>query len=176
MNIKKQEEYTISPKKAATINKLLQECFPGYPADRIFYKSLPTFRLLATEHKKLIGHLAVIFRVIKIGSTTARIFGISDVCVHPDYRSRNIATLLLEKLENICMDANIHFLILIAQNHDLYKKQGFRLVNNTCCWLLINDHQSLGVMHGQLEKSLMVKTTGDLQWNEGLLDLAGGVF
>ena len=176
VKIKQQEEYSISPKQAANINELLQVCFPGYPSNRNYYRSLPTFRLLGWDKKQLIGHLAIVFRIIKIGNTTARIFGISDVCVHPDHRSLKIATLLLEDLEQLCLDYNIDFLILIAQNHSLYKKMGFRLVNNTCRWLLTNDHQSLGIMHGKLDKSLMVKVMGDLKWNKGLLDLSGGIF
>ncbi len=176
MTITQQEEYNISQKLAASVNGLLQTCFPGFPPDRNYFKSMPSFRLLAWKKKKLVGHLAVVFRIIKIGSTTARVFGISDVCVHPDHRSNNVGSILLEHLEGLCSGYHIDFLLLIAQDHGLYKKQGFRPVDNTCRWLLINDHQSLGIMHGQLDKSLMVKTTGSLKWNGGLVDFLGGVF
>ncbi len=176
MNITQHEEYHISPELKAAIHELLQSSFPGFPADRIYYKSLPTFRLLAWKGKELIGQLAVVFRVIKMDSVTARVFGISDVCVHTEHRSKNIATLLLSQLEQRCNEHQIDFLMLIAPNQGLYNKQGFRPVSNTCRWLLINDHQSLGIMRGQLDKGLMVKATGTLKWNQGLLDLMGGVF
>jgi len=176
MKVHHQEEYNIPLTQFAAINTLLQTCFPGYPSDRNYYKSIPTFRLMIWDKKILIGHLAVVFRVVKVGSTTSRIFGISDVCVHPEYRSKKIASILLDKLEEEAQKNSIDFSILIAQEQSLYKKRGYKSVTNTVRWLLINDHQSLGVMHGTLDKSLMVKTTGEIKWNGGLLDLIGGVF
>ena len=83
---------------------------------------------------------------------------------------------MLNHLEENCITYEINFLILVAEDRSLYKKRGFQSVSNTVRWLLINDHQSLGVMHGKLDKSLMVKATGKLKWNDGLLDLMGGVF
>jgi Acetyltransferase (GNAT) domain len=94
MKIHQLEEYSIPPKIVTDINGLLQSCFDGYPSHRNYYKSLPTFRLLIWDKKTLVGHLSVVFRYVKIGSTIARIFGISDVCVHPAHRSKKIATSL----------------------------------------------------------------------------------
>jgi len=175
MQVQQVQEYTLSKKEAHSVNTLLQTCFSGYPSDRNYYKSLPTFRLLIWKKDKAIGHLAVIFRVIKVGSTVARIFGIADVCVHPEHRSKQIASILLDHLEHYAEEHRIDFLILIAENRALYKKRGYKSVSNTVRWLLINDHQSLGVMHGNLDRSLMVKRIGTVKWNEGLLDLLGGV-
>jgi predicted N-acetyltransferase YhbS len=176
MKIHQLEEYSIPPKIVTDINGLLQSCFDGYPSHRNYYKSLPTFRLLIWDKKTLVGHLSVVFRYVKIGSTIARIFGISDVCVHPAHRSKKIATSLLDYLDEASRSYQIDFLVLIAGDHSLYSKHGFQSVSNSVRWLLINDQQSMGVMNGRLDKSLMVKTTGDLKWNEGLLDLMGGVF
>jgi predicted N-acetyltransferase YhbS len=176
MKVHHLEEYSIPPKMVADINGLLKSCFDGYPSDRNYYKSLPTFRLLVWDKKMLVGHLSVVFRIVKIGSTIARIFGISDVCVHPAHRSKKIASLLLDHLDKTSRMYQVHFLVLIASDHSLYSKHGFQSVSNNVRWLLINDQQSLGVMNGHLDKSLMVKATGELEWNEGLLDLMGGVF
>lgn len=176
MPIKLHQEYALSSPESAAVNVLLQSCFPGFPADRNYYKSLPSFRLLFWKKEKLLGHLSVVFRIVKVGSTVTRIFGISDVCVHPDHRSKQIASLLLDEVEKKSQEYNIDFLVLIAEERALYKKRGYKSVSNTVRWLLVNDHQSLGVMHGNLDRSLMVKETGTLKWNKGLLDLMGGLF
>ncbi len=176
MKVQLHQEYALSASDSAAVNVLLQHCFPGFPPDRNYYKSLPSFRFLIWEKKTLIGHLSIVFRIVKIGSTITRIFGISDVCVHPDHRSKQIASILLDEVEKCSQKHRIDFLILIAEERALYKKRGYKSVSNTVRWLLINDHQSLGVMHGNLDRSLMVKQTGALKWNKGLLDLMGGVF
>lgn len=176
MKIQKAEEYKISYEQALAINALLTTCFSGYPSNRNYYKSLPTLRLLAWNKDLLIGHLAIVYRVIKVGSTVLRVFGISDVCVHPEHRDQHCASVLLDKLDKYCKRYRIDFQILIAEEQEFYKKRNYQSVENTVRWLLINDHQSLGVMHGQLNNSLMVKQTGEVDWNEGLLDLLGSVF
>ncbi|MFK7807336.1 MAG: GNAT family N-acetyltransferase [Saprospiraceae bacterium] len=176
MKIRKTDEYKISYDQALAINALLTTCFSGFPSNRNYYRSLPSFRLLAWKKDKLIGQLAVVFRVIKVGSTVVRVFGISDVCVHPDHRDNNCARLLLDSLDDYCQKYRIDFQILIAEEQKFYEKRSYQSVSNTVRWLLINDHQSLGVMHGTLDNSLMIKQTGKVEWNEGLLDLLGGVF
>lgn len=176
MKVQLHQEQALIGQKATAVNTLLQICFPGFPSDRNYYKSLPSFRFLVWENKNLIGHLSIVFRIVKVGSTVTRIFGISDVCVHPDHRSKQVASLLLDEVEKNSQEYQIDFLILIAEERALYKKRGYKSVSNTVRWLLINDHQSLGVMHGNLDQSLMVKQMGTLKWNKGLLDLMGGLF
>ncbi|MFT4666672.1 MAG: putative acetyltransferase [Polaribacter sp.] len=176
MEVQLHQEYALTDQESTAVNALLQYCFPGFPSDRNYYKSLPSFRFLIWENENLIGHISIVFRIVKVGSTVTRIFGISDVCVHPDHRSKQIASVLLHEVEKCSQKYQIDFLILIAEERALYKKRGYKSVSNTVRWLLVNDHQSLGVMHGNLDQSLMVKAMGTLKWNKGLLDLIGGLF
>jgi len=176
MHVQLHQEYTLNPQQSTAVNILLRSCFSGFPADRNYHKSLPSFRLIVWDGDEAIGHLAVVFRIVKIGSTLARIYGISEVCVHPEYRSKQIGSILLDELEQDAEQHQIDFLVLIAEDRALYKKRKYKSVSNTVRWLLINDHQSLGVMHGHLDQSLMIKKMGKMKWNKGLLDLLGGLF
>ena len=176
MRIKRIEEFNLSNRANKAVIALLSECFSAYPSGQSFYKQIPSFRFLAYDDKVLVGHLAVHFRMMNIGGLTANIFGVSDLCVSSDRRSKNIATSLLTELENLGTKNKIDFLILVAQDHGLYTKNGFKVVDNTCRWLLINGHQSLGVMHGQLKRCIMMKAIGDKKWQDGILDFLGPVF
>lgn len=170
------EEYNITDARHQQINLLLQKCFEHYPTDRDYYKQLPSFRYLAWIENSLVGHLACEFRNIKIGESLARIFGVADLCVDQDFQSMNIASGILEKLEQKALKSKIDFIILIAQNHEVYLKNGFNVSDNVCRWLMINSHQTLGVGHRRLDNCLMYKSISGKKWNDGLVDFMGHIF
>ncbi len=176
MEIIRKEEFIITAQEHSEINALLHASFGDYSKDRSYYKQLPTFRYLVRTEGKLIGHMAVEHRNINIAETVARIFGVADLCVDQHFQSKNIASNLLKKLEILGRQHQIDFLVLIAHNHEVYEKNGFKLVNNTCRWLMINSHQTLGVGHRRIEECLMIKPISNLVWKPGLVDFLGHIF
>ena len=176
MTIKRIEEFKLTTQQHQNIGKLLNTCFSAYPADRSFYKQYPSFRFLVSEKKSIIGHLAIVHRLVKVKEKDFTIFGVSDLCVHPDYQHQKIASVLLEKLENLSRKHNIDFIILIAQDQKFYKKNGFKTFNNNCRWLIINETQSLGIAQRNLEHALMIKPMTDKKWNKGTVDFLGNLF
>jgi len=90
--------------------------------------------------------------ISNVGSMLSKIFGVVDLCVDHNFQSKNIASSILQKLEKLGLQHNVDFLVLIAQNHEIYQKNGFSLVNNTCRWLMINGHQTLGVGSRRIEE------------------------
>ncbi len=170
------EEYRLRPTQQMQVGQLLRQSFADYPKDRIYYKQIPTFRLLAFEKRTLVGHLAVEFRLINIGGAITRIFGVTDVCVAESFQSQKLATTLLDELSTLGQSQDIDFIILFADQHDLYLNNGFELVNNVCRWLIINNHQSLGLSHRRLENCLLVKSLNGAVWGDGVIDFLGHVF
>jgi len=75
------------------VQALLQRCFPGYPS-RTYFKLPPHFRYLAMTSDTLAAQMGVELRVIRVGSTVVRTFGISDLCVRKSERSRGLAARL----------------------------------------------------------------------------------
>jgi hypothetical protein len=49
-------------------------------------------------------------------------------------------------------------------------------VANTCTWLKIDEHRTLGLATAQDTGALMVKKIGPRPWPEGDVDLLGHVF
>lgn len=175
MVIERIEEYRISQTTSSHIQKLLQQAFWQFPAHRIYYKQVPHFRFLVWELEQLIAQVGIEFRVISLNSQPVRIFGVMDLCVDVEYRSKRIGTKLLQKVEEEGRTYGIDFILLFAGDQRLYKSQGYQQTNNTCKWLLINNHQSLGIVHRNI--NLMVKQIGYKPWQAGVLaDLLGFVF
>ncbi len=176
MRIQRIEEFKISKNRHSEISELLKLCFSSYPSNRSFYKQFPSFRYLVFKEKKLIAHLAIIHRMIKVGEENFVIFGVSDLCVHPDFQHKKIASVLLQELEVLGKKHNIDFITLIAQEQKFYKKNGFKVYNNDCRWLIINDKQSLGLAQRNLDNALMVKSLSGEKWKKEMVDFMGCLF
>lgn len=176
MKLERLCEFEIGETTEAAIAGLLGQCFPDYPRGRIYYKQLPDFRFLCWENNTLIAHMAVEHRMVNNDGQALRIFGISDLCVAEPFQHRRLASRLISELALLGLRHRIDFLLLMAKDHGLYLSNGFQLVANTCRWLMINEHQSLGIAHRRVQSSLMVKALGKKEWRPGLADLLGYVF
>jgi len=176
MDIQRIEEFSITNEQAQDIHQLLATCFSGYPNGRTYHKQLPNFRFLAYEAADLIGHLAVEHRMIAVDHQPFVIFGVVDICVAPAFRQKQVAATLLLKLEQLGHQNNIDFIMLTAGAADLYLKNGYQLHSNSCRWLFISDHQTLGVKHHHLAEALLVKSLGEKKWTGGVVDFLGTVF
>jgi GNAT superfamily N-acetyltransferase len=176
MRVHRIEEFKINKKQHSEISELLKLCFSSYPSDRSFYKQFPSFRYLVLKEKKLIAHLAIIHRMIKVGEENFTIFGVSDLCVDPDFQQKKIARVLLEELETLGKKHKIDFITLVAHEQKFYKKNGFQVYNNNCRWLIINEIQSLGLAQRNLDHALMVKPLSEKKWEKGMVDFLGCLF
>ena len=155
----------------------MEYSFEQYPTTRTYYKQLPHFRYLVWDDDILVAQMGIEHRVIALGKQAARIFGIVDLCVDDEYRSQGIASTLLQKLETLGETSNIDFVVLFADDHGLYKKNNYQVVNNTYRWLMINDHESLGVTNRTMPDTVMVKPLGYKSWNnKAIVDFMGHVF
>ena len=170
------EEYRISPETRLLIAGLLGRTFPGYPNGQTYYMQLPAFRILAMQENKLIGQMAVEHRMINVGGTLFRIFGVADFCVDPAFRRQKTGTHLLEHLERLGAMASVDFVVLVAINHVFYELNGFFPVDNPCRWVAIRNHQTSGLVQDHLSGDLLVKPISGKKWEEGLVDFLGTIF
>lgn len=176
MTIQRLEEHQIDAGLHQQIGALLGQCFPDYPAGRSFFNQLSSFRYLVWDDGRLVAHMGVDHRIINNEGQLLRIFGIADLCVLQSYQHQKLATGLLEQLEKLARKAAVDFLVLVAKDHALYRANGFQVVDNTCCWLMIHQNTTLGIAQRRLEKSLLVKRLGQKEWKRGPVDFLGPVF
>jgi GNAT superfamily N-acetyltransferase len=100
------------------VQALLQLCFPGYPS-RAYFKLPPHFRYLAMAGSELVGQVGVELRVIRIGSTVLRTFGVVDLCVRGSERSRGLAGRLLAEVTELARPCGMDFVVLFADDDRL---------------------------------------------------------
>ncbi|MDX8342263.1 GNAT family N-acetyltransferase [Rossellomorea sp. YZS02] len=175
VEIRKISEFDINGDIQDRLQRLLCECFGGeYPVDRIYFKQKPHLRFLAYIEDRLIGHIACDYRVMNLNGERINVLSLIDVCVSSNMRSRGIGSQLLKKIDEFCHDRNIDYIVLFADDPDLYERNGFQRVQNRCKWLKIKDKDqtTYGIGH-EFINELMVKAVGGKGWKEGELDLLG---
>ena len=168
-------EAEIGTETRQQVQALLQTCFPGYPG-RSYFKLPPHFRYLARERGALVGQMGVELRVIRVGSTVVRTFGVVDLCVRPAERSRGLAARLLSEVTELARSCGMDFVILFADDDRVYARNGWARAANRCSWLKIHDHTTVGLAHAEQTGALMVKVTGQRAWPGGEVDLLGHLF
>ena len=169
-------EAEISVDRGKQLQSLLQASFPGYP-DRSYFKLPPHFRYLAmTSSGDVAGQMGVELRVIRVGDTVVRTFGVVDLCVAQSQRSGGLASRLLGELTGFARDCGMAFVVLFADDDRLYVRNGWARVTNRCSWLRINNHVTLGLSGPSDTGAMMVKAVGAQDWPEGDVDLLGHLF
>ena len=154
---------------------LLQACFPGYPS-RSYFKLPPHFRYLVMTGGVLVAQMGVELRVIRVGSTVLRTFGVVDLCVRAGERSRGLGRRLLAELTGFAGSCGMDFVILFADDDRLYARAGWARAANPCSWVKIHEHTTLGLATAQDTGALMVKRIGQKAWPAGEVDLLGHLF
>ncbi|MGW6407125.1 GNAT family N-acetyltransferase [Streptomyces vinaceus] len=174
MRIETKPEHEIDASTHEKIRELLCECFPGYPS-RTHYKQLPHLRFLVWEDGALVAHMGIDHRMIRNGDTPLRIFGIVDLCVAESARSSGVASKLLVEIEATARSAGVDAILLFADDPRVYLANGYQKVSNSAKWLMINEHETLGVAEKPVDE-MMVKMLSDGAWGEGVVDLLGHLF
>ncbi|HSG88948.1 MAG TPA: GNAT family N-acetyltransferase [Pseudomonadales bacterium] len=171
------DDFRLSPDQHAELRALLGRCFPDedYMRTRSYYKQLSTRRLLARDGDLLVGHLGLEHRAMRLPTGPAQVFGVVDVAVLPERQGQGIASRLLEQVEALGRTHGIEFVVLFASDDRLYARNGYRHPANELSWLMIHEHETLGVAREPVEE-LRVKALGDRPWPDGHVDLLGHLF
>jgi N-acetylglutamate synthase-like GNAT family acetyltransferase len=121
--------------------------------------------------------MGVDHRAIKIGGEISYIFGVIDLCVSENYKNKGIGTNLLRTLGGLALKSNVDFIILMADNEEIYIKNGFHHVSNgLTTWLAIEDVKSHSLITRNLSHCFMYKSVNLKQWPGGEIDMLGYLF
>ena len=169
-------ETEISADLHEDLQLLLRECFAGYPG-RSYFKLPPHFRYLAmTGSGGVVAQMGVEYRIIRVGDTVLRTFGIVDLCVTAGQQHRGLAGRLLADVTGLARSCGIAFIVLFADDARLYARNGWTRVTNRCSWVKINEHVTLGLARREAPGVMMVKALGGQAWPDGDVDLLGHLF
>lgn len=169
-------EAEIGAELSRDLQSLLQTCFPRYPS-RSYFKLPPHFRYLAlTNGGDVAAQMGVEYRIIRVGDSIVRTFGVVDLCVRESQRSRGLAGRLLAEVTELARSCGMAFIVLFADDDRLYARNGWARVTNRCSWVRIHDHVTLGLARREDPGAMMVKALGEQAWPEGDVDLLGHLF
>jgi GNAT superfamily N-acetyltransferase len=169
-------EVNLSARHRNAISLLLNDCFPDYPGDQLFYPQPPHFRLLTWAGEQLSGHMAGIIRAIRVAGRPITIFGIADLCTDPAWTGQRIGSLLLNRMEELATLQGISYVMAMAVDEEFYLKSGYQIIDVRCTWLAYLQGRSLGLFQRTPPSGLMVKCLGQQAWPEGDVDLLGPLF
>jgi GNAT superfamily N-acetyltransferase len=173
IEIKFLAEFNIEEEAHVQITEIRNCCFPETAKKRSYFKQLPHFRFLAYEGLRLVGQMGVDHRVISVGDSVFKIFGVIDLCVVEEKRGLGIGSSMLQSLAGLAQEKSVDFLFFVADNHQLYLKNGFTLVSNYFQWLRIDEHKNYGVAIEKIDNEILAKKIKDKEWSDEPVDLLG---
>jgi GNAT superfamily N-acetyltransferase len=169
-------EAEIGEDLSSQLQSLLQMCFPGSP-ERTYFKLPPHFRYVVMRNGGVVAaQMGVELRVIRVGDSVVRTFGVVDLCVRESERSRGLASMLLAEVTAFARACGMAFVILFADDDRLYVRNGWARVRNRCSWVKIDNHTTLGLARQVDPGVMMVKAVGNRAWPADDVDLLGHLF
>lgn len=170
-------EFELQPAQKAEIAQLLAACFPDTEYNgRIYFKQMPHYRLLLKNNAAIIGQLAIDYRVMNVNQSLVQVMGVIDLAVHPNYQGRGFGKRLMLALENIAQKHkhNVDFLFLVTDLPVFYEQLGYSKTVQKVSWLKIDQGKNYGMGNEQVDDCfLMFKSMGNLNWEDGELDMLG---
>lgn len=174
MDIERIPEWMLTEADDRQIAELLGRCFGTDFGGRSFFQTRQHLRLVLRSNR-IIGHMALQFRAMRLGPNLITVAGLADVATDPDHRGQGIAGHLLQTAIEVAQDSPAQFILLFG-TAGLYGGAGFRTVVNKLVHVEMEGAVTDAV-HGVASEHLMVLPLRDTSWDEdATLDLLGNRF
>ena len=93
------EESGIDPATDAAVRELLCACYPGdgavFSRSRHWHGSAPEWSFVARRGARAVGHVAVVVRTVSCAGRSAKIAGIQNLAVIPEFRKTGLSRRLM---------------------------------------------------------------------------------
>ena len=157
---------------AADVRALLNDAFPDGAPDELsgYYTrhGLPTATLLLRESRRVVGHLAIYERQIRIGNETLQAGLLGEIAIAADRRRAGLARDLVREAHEHLQAQAIPFSILFAYEPRVYESSGYRIMQNQMRFLDSDGQWKTFVHRGSMYAELSGRP-----WPDQLVDLCG---
>lgn len=175
MQVDRIPEWALTPADEAQIVALLAQAFDTDFGGRSFFQQRHHLRLLARDGDRLVGHIALLWRAVRLGGNLITVAGLAEVATDPARRAEGIASHLLHVAIAEARASNAAFLVLFG-TAALYEANGFRPAANPMRWIDLTGAR-LGETRQKKIRYLKVLPLGDQAWDDSAeLDLLGSLF
>lgn len=168
-------EWQLTAEDEAQIASLLARSFTTDFGGRSYFQTRQHLRLVHRREGRIVGHMALQFRAMRLGERLVHVAGLADVATDPGFRGLGIASGLLKVAISEARASRSEFFLLFG-TAPLYAAAGCRKVGNTMTWIDLTGART-GEIHREPADSLMVLPLGGATWDETApLDLLGNLF
>ncbi len=173
MRVEAVPEWAFGPREPE-VAALLAACFPVDFGGRTFFKQRHHLRLLLLD-PGVVGHVAVTWRLVRLGPHLVDVAGLAEVATDPGRRGEGIARALVERAVAEAR-ASLAAFVLLFGTAGLYGSLGFRPAANAIRHVAMDGGRTLDVRE-EKGLSLMVRPLRVAPWDgEAPLDLLGPMF
>ena len=142
---------------------------------RSFYQTRQHLRLIHRREGRIVGHMALQLRAMRLGDQLVTTACLGDVATDPETRGLGIAAALLQEAITVAKASPAAFFLLFGVAK-LYAAAGFRRVTNEMLWCEMQGART-GVTLREPAEELMMLPVGDAVWDDAaLLDMLGPTF
>jgi GNAT superfamily N-acetyltransferase len=166
-------EWAFGPREAE-VAALLAACFDVDFGGRTFFKQRHHLRLLLLD-PGVVGHVAVTWRAVRLGSRLVDAAGLAEVATHPDRRGEGIARRLVERAVEEAR-ASLASVVLLFGDAGLYGALGFRPAANPIRHVAMDRGRTLDVREERGDLLMALPLRGEPWDGEAPLDLLGPMF
>lgn len=180
MRVENIPEWALGAADERALADLLERAFggPARPSGfngRSFFQQRHHLRLLVRDGGTVVGHMALLYRAVRLGGRLLDIVGLAEVAIAPDRRGEGIAGRLMNEAIAFARHTRAEFLLLFG-DRPLYAGVGFVPYANPMRWTAM-DGARTGEIRREPAEALMVLPLGATPWDGAAeLDLMGAIF
>ena len=175
MKIDRIEEMRLTRQDEAAIARLLKAAFGTDFGGRSYYQNRHNVRLVVRDGDKVIGHMAISLRDIRMGDNLVTVAGLAEVATDPDHRGKGIASALMTAAIAEAKASLAEFFVLFG-DQALYAGVGFETKPNRSLSVAMYGVRTGAQEHRQNE-GLMVMQLRETPWDDTAnIDLLGFAF
>ena len=169
-------EPALSREDEAAITDLLNRVFDTDFGNRSYFHQRPHHRHVIRADGRIVAHLAVMHRAIRMGDRLVTIDGIGDVASDPDHRGQGHAGTLLKRAMAAAQGSPTTDFVVLFGDRPLYAGHGLVPQRQRLRYVEM-DGARMGEVVEADSDGLMVWPCGTLDWDgDALIDLLGDKF
>ncbi len=174
MSIEVISEFQLTAFDEAEIADVIAASFPTEYSGRSFFQQRPHLRVIWRK-ERILAHIALFYRSIRIDDDLTVIAGVGDVACHPDFREQGIATKLMDHSLALAAQSQAQFALLFGAR-TLYDRAGFLPSKNAYTSVDMTGAKTHGV-GTRKANFLMVNPLKNRVWPEtAQIDFLGPLF
>ena len=175
MQIERIPEWALTPEDEVQIAGLLARAFSTDFGGRSYFQQRHHLRLVVRQTGRIIGHMALLFRAVRLGVDLTDIAGLADVATDPNQRGRGIAQALLHEAIAEARASQAAYFVLFG-NANLYSGNGFARQINPLTYLDMPDAKTGSVKTEPAQELMVLSLRGQAWDTSARLDLLGTLF